>query len=118
MLLVLFSHMFGTEMTGWFLVAWILVGLLAIRIGFAVSRKVFPFSREIRAIWFERRQLAKRFDSYQWQKVFWLGLGFASYMVLSGELGTMGWVLTVSSLISGAGGVVIWWRRVATMEVP
>src|SRR5437763_1474237 len=41
----------------------------------ALLRHALPFSLEAKEIWRERRFIAKRHDSYQWQKLFWIGLG-------------------------------------------
>jgi len=116
-MLQLFFSFFGSAHNGWNLILWFLSLLLALRLIPAVVRKILPFSPATKAVWLKQRQLAKRFDSYQWQKVFWLGIGFASYMVLSGELSAMGWALTVCCLISGAIGSFIWRRRAAAVEV-
>jgi len=35
-----------------------------------VLRRVLPFSREVKTVWAERRALARRYDSYQWRKLF------------------------------------------------
>jgi len=116
-MLVLFSSFFGSANNGWGLILWILTALLALRLIPTMARQCISFSPGTKASWSERRQLAKRFDSYQWQKMFWLGIGFASYMVTSGELGVHGWVLTVCSLISGAVGIVMWRRSRAASVV-
>ena len=59
------------------------VGLLmALRVGPAVLRRVLPFSGEARDLWFGRRNMAKLNDSYQWQKLFWIGLGMMPYACL------------------------------------
>ena len=116
-MLVLFSSFFGRAYDGWDLILWVLGVLLALRLIPAMARHFFSFSPATKAVWSERRQLAKRFDSYQWQKMFWLGVGFASYMVTSGKLGVLGWEVTVSALISGAVGIVMWRRSPAASVV-
>jgi hypothetical protein len=82
--------------------------LLGLRVGPAVLRLVLPFSAEAKEIWSERRFLAKRYDSYQWQKLFWLGLGMLPYVVAArgtrlGELAVTG-----LCLIAGGVGQLIW----------
>jgi hypothetical protein len=94
---------------------WIDLGLfLALLIGLrvipAVLRKVLPFSTEAKQIWSDRRQIAKLHDSYQWQKLFWVGLGLLPYAVVDGGLRTGEWVLTVICLIGGGAGLLIWRR--------
>src|SRR5215470_16754697 len=59
--------------------------LIALRVVPALLRAVLPFSAETKGIWFQRRQIAKLHDSYQWQKLFWMGLGLlASAMIGDG----------------------------------
>jgi hypothetical protein len=78
-------------------------------------------SETTNAKWAERRQLALRFDSYQWQKLFWLGLGLAVYLLLSGRGPAEALALTVLSLIVGALGLLRWtWqlRQIARRTTP
>jgi hypothetical protein len=110
-MLPLFSRLFGTDAAGWCLVLWFLGVLFTLRLLPAVLRKGLPFSRELRTLWFERRQTAKRFDSYQWQKLIWFGIGLAGYAVLSGHSGGLVDALIVFCLLSGGVGVLLWRRR-------
>jgi hypothetical protein len=110
-MLPLFYRLFGKDDSGWYVVLWFIGVLLALRLLPAVFRKALPFSREVRDIWIERRKTAKRFDSYQWRKLIWLGIGLAGYAVLSGNSGGIVGALTVFCLISGGVGTLIWRRR-------
>ena len=112
-MLPLFYRLFGKDAPGWYLVLWFIGVLFALRLLPVVFRKALPFSREVRDVWIERRQTAKRFDSYQWRKLIWFGIGLAGYAVLSGNSGGMVGALTVFCLISGGVGVLIWRRRAA-----
>jgi hypothetical protein len=94
----------------WIDLALFLALLIGLRVGPAVLRKVLPFSAEAKQIWFNRRQIAKRHDSYQWQKLFWVGLGLLPYAVAGGGLRTGEWVLTAICLIGGGAGLLIWRR--------
>jgi hypothetical protein len=94
----------------WIDLAWFLALLIGLRVGPAVLRKLLPFSAEARQIWSDRRQIAKVHDSYQWQKLFWVGLGLLPYAVVGGGLRTGEAVLTVICLIGGAAGLLIWRR--------
>ena len=111
-MLPLFERFFGKDDPGWYLVLWFIGVLFALRLLPVVFRKELPFSQEVKDIWFERRQTAKRFDSYQWQKLIWFGIGLASYAELSGHSGSMIGALTAFCLISGGAGALIWRRRV------
>ena len=68
-MLPVFYQFFGNNHPGWYLVTWFLGVLCALRVLPAVFRKALPFSREVRDLWAERRQVAKHCDSYQWQKL-------------------------------------------------
>jgi hypothetical protein len=92
--------------------------LIGLRVGPAVLRKVPPFSTEAKQIWFDRRQVAKLHDSYQWQKLFWVGLGVLPYAAVSGGLRTGEWVLTAICLIGGGAGLLMWRRINAAPPAP
>lgn len=94
----------------WIDLALFLALLIGLRVIPAVLRKVLPFSAEAKQIWSDRRQIAKLHDSYQWQKLFWVGLGLLPYAVANGGLRTGEWVLTVICLIGGGAGLLIWRR--------
>ncbi len=61
--------------------------LVALRVVPAVLRRILPFSAEAKAIWAERRNIARQYDSYQWQKLFWIGLGLLPYAFIGRGLG-------------------------------
>jgi hypothetical protein len=83
----------------------------------ALLRGVLPFSAETRSIWIQRRQIAKLYDSYQWQKLFWIGLGLLAFAAVSGGLQTGEQVITGFCLIGGAAGLVLWKRNKAGVEI-
>jgi hypothetical protein len=84
--------------------------LIGLRVIPAVLRKLLPFSPEAKQIWSDRRQIAKRYDSYQWQKLFWVGLGLSPYSAVNGGLRTGEALLMVICLIGGGVGLLIWRR--------
>jgi hypothetical protein len=90
--------------------------LIGLRVGPAVLRKILPFSAEAKQIWSDRRQIAKLHDSYQWQKLFWVGLGLLPWAIAGGGLKTGEWVLTAMCLIGGGAGLLIW-RRINAAPV-
>src|SRR5688572_27482317 len=89
-----------------------LVILLALRIGPAILRRVMPVSVAVKEEWARRRQLAKNFDSYQWQKLFWIGLG----LLFAPKSATSEWVITWCCLAGGALGLILWFRRASAMR--
>ena len=113
----LFSRLCNNEYHVWCVTGLFLGILVSLRLVTAILRKLVPFSSEVRVIWAERRQLAKRFDSYQWQKLFWLGVGMACYAVVSERVGGVVDVLILLCLIGGGIGVLTWVRRSARIAV-
>jgi hypothetical protein len=96
-------------------IAVFLVTLAALRVLPAIARRILPFSAELRSEWAERRQLAVRYDSYQWQKLLWIGLGLGGYLLLTDETAPAPLVLATVSIIGGALGLFVWRRRLAQM---
>jgi hypothetical protein len=87
------------------------VGLLvALRVGPAVLRHVLPFSADAKEIWAVRRNIAKLHDSYQWQKLFWIGLGLLPYAVIGNGLSNGELVVMLFCLIGGSLGLLFWYR--------
>jgi hypothetical protein len=91
------------------------IGLLVLlRVVPAVLRRVLPFSGETKKLWAERRNIAKRHDSYQWQKLFWIGLGLLPYAFISDGLRNGELAVTLFCLIGGIAGLLFWRRVDAT----
>jgi hypothetical protein len=86
--------------------------LIALRVVPAVLRgtHALPFSDEAKNIWAERRNIAKQHDSYQWQKLFWIGLGLLPYMLIGDGLKNGELVVTFICLIGGGAGLLLWRR--------
>ena len=92
--------------------------LILVRLVPAVLRKLLPFSTQVRTIWSERRMLAKRFDSYQWQKLFWIGAGWAGSAGFSGCLGNREGIMALTCVACGGAGLWIWMRRALPGRAP
>jgi len=87
------------------------IGLLVVlRVVPAMLRRALPFSVEAKKVWAERRNIAKQHDSYQWQKLFWIGLGLLSYAVIGDGLRNGELVVTSICLIGGSAGLLVWCR--------
>jgi xanthosine utilization system XapX-like protein len=101
-------RVYGEEPPAWAWVLWFLGILVALRIVPLIARRLLPFSDAVRATWFERRQLSRHYDSYQWRKLFWIGAGLAVHTMRSDRLQAAPIVLAVIFLISGALGLAAW----------
>jgi hypothetical protein len=101
----------------WIALALFVALLIGLRVGPALLRAVLPFSAEAKAIWFQRRQIAKQHDSYQWQKLFWIGLGLLAFAVIGGGLRAGEQVITAFCLIGGVAGLLLWRRSKAAVEM-
>jgi hypothetical protein len=103
-----YLQLFGGESAPWKLAAFFLAILAALRIVPGVLRRLLPFSREVKAVWAERRALAKRYDSYQWRKLFGLGLGWLAYLLSTGKDRDLALFLAVGCVLAGALGLAFW----------
>jgi hypothetical protein len=92
------------------LASWLVGVLLALRLVPVVLRKLLPFSQSAIAVWAQRRQIAKRFDSYQWRKLVWFGIGLSAYAVSSSDLGDTT-AYTVFCVAGGVLGMLVWAQR-------
>jgi hypothetical protein len=108
----------GSEQMGWALIPFFLSVLIALRVVPLVLRKCIPFSSSAQDVWYERRQLAKRFDSYQWQKLFWIGLGLLLYTFQSSRQSVPLLTVTFVSLLAGLLGQLVWRYRATQREDP
>jgi len=101
----------GSSIAGWSVILWFAAVLVALRVVPAVLRKLLPFSRALSTAWAERRMMAKRFDSYQWRKLFWIGVGLGTYVVHDNQRGWPIVALVLFCLVGGAAGLLIYRRR-------
>ncbi len=103
----------GADEHGWTFAALFLAILVLLRVFPAVLRHTLPFSVEATAIWAERRNIAKRYDSYQFQKLFWFGLGLLPYAAIGGGLRNGELTVTLICLTCGGAGLLLWQRTAA-----
>lgn len=89
--------------------------LIALRLAPVVLRRALPFSPEAKEIWKQRRFIAKRYDSYQWQKLFWIGLGLLPYAFIGSGLRNGEMMLVTICLMGGGLGLFIW-RKIRATE--
>jgi hypothetical protein len=112
-----FSALSGGRDGVWTSLALFIGLLVALRVASAVLRRVLPFSIEAKKLWFERRHITKQHDSYQWQKLFWIGLGLLPYAVIGDGLRTGELVVTFICLVGGGAGLLLWRRTNAAHSV-
>jgi hypothetical protein len=106
-ILPVFRTVGGAPDQVWISLALFLGLLVLLRVGPAVLRHALPFSAEAKTIWAERRNIAKQHDSYQWQKLFWIGLGLLAYMMIGNGLRMGELLVTVLCLIGGGTGLML-----------
>lgn len=100
----------------WVLVPVLAAIFLALRVIPAIARKLLPFSKSAQEVWVQRRTIAKRYDSYQWQKLLGFGLGLALYTGLSAQFSTARVALSTLCLICGAIGTIRWHKTSRQVE--
>jgi uncharacterized membrane protein YfcA len=95
----------------WMLTALLLAMLLGVKLIAAVARRVLSGSSMVRSHWEWRRKLARYYDSYQWRKLLWFGIG----IVIGGVVGSPGtraqWVLGIACTAAGAVAEIFWRRH-------
>ena len=99
--------------TGWVFIFWFIGMLICLRVVPAVFRKLFPLSHEVQTAWMERRTLTKVYDSYQWKKLSWFGIGLLAYVFSSVTLDTPIFAVALFCLLGGGVGVLFWKKRTA-----
>jgi hypothetical protein len=105
-----YAAWFGPE-GGWGLVVWFVAVLAALRLACMVLRRIVPASPQVQGAWGERRVLAKKFDSYQWRKLVWFGIGLCAYIAVAGRAGAATGALATFCLIGGVLGELAWRRQ-------
>ncbi len=108
----------GVEPRGWRMLAALLFVLVLLRIIPGVIRKLIPFPASLRAAWSERRQLAKRFDSYQWRKLTGVGIGLALYVLWPGRTHPAELAVAFLCVLAGMLGSLVWRRHRAQVVRP
>jgi hypothetical protein len=106
-----YFHLPGGNGAAWKLFVFFLAILVALRLVPGILRRVLPFSHGVKTVWADRRTLAKRYDSFQWRKLFGFGLGWFIYLRVSGESWTAARFLAGACLVAGALGLAFWHRQ-------
>jgi hypothetical protein len=113
----LFSRLTNGDTSASHLWLFFLAVLAALKVVPAVLRKLMPVSQETKAHWFKLRVIAKRYDSYQWRKLLWIGLGLVAYAVVRGGVSPAQGLLGAVSIVAGSLGEYAWRRALRTDRV-
>ena len=111
-----FMVLAGNPDSVWSCVGLFLLLLIGLRVGPALLRFALPFSKDVKEMWRKRRFISKEYDSFQWQKLFWIGLGMVPHAVAGAGLGLGGWVLAAFCLVGGGAGLAFWINAQRTMQ--
>jgi hypothetical protein len=114
--LPLASYFGGQSVSTRTLVLFLVLALFMMRLVPTAIRKLVPFPRAIQQIWADRRQLAKRYDSYQWRKVLWIGAGLSLYMVFSGQFPAPAVGVSALCVLAGIAGQARWQAVISQTE--
>ncbi len=99
--------------SGWIVAIGLLLLMFSLRIVPVFVRRLLPLSPEVKAVWSERRNIAKRYDSFQWQKLFFVGLGLVCYMLISREFATSAVAVSTFCIVFGAIGLIRWYTQLS-----
>jgi hypothetical protein len=98
----------GESVSVWAATAYLLLVLAALRVATKALRLILPASADLRSIWDERRRLGKYYDSYQWRKLLWVGVGMAAYIIGAHHTARSQVVVSALCVAGGAAGLVRW----------
>jgi hypothetical protein len=98
--------------------ALLLAMLFAIKLFAGVSRKLAPASTLVRSHWEWRRNLARYYDSYQWRKLLWFGVGILVGGALHWSETTPQWLLGLACVVAGAVAEIMWRRHRLSLDPP
>jgi hypothetical protein len=115
-LIPLFQRLAGTGKPPWSFLLFFLCLLVLLRLVPLVLRKVLPFSKELQDAWFSQRALSKQYDSFQWRKLFWIGLGLGAYMAIYRQHTLTYGLIAAVCIAGGAAGLWIAHSLTARMQ--
>lgn len=102
------SRLGSDNPSAWRVLLSLLSILLLMRVVPALLRRFVPCSDEVRAMWCGQRRLAKLYDSYQWRKLLWIGLGLVLHAVFSDRVVPADVEVSAVCLLGGALGWARW----------
>jgi hypothetical protein len=110
------ARWWGVNISWWELILLFLAALVLLRVAPMLPRRALPFSKAVRAAWFDQRQLAKRYDSYQWAKLLWIGMGIGAHAIYAERLRGQEGALALVCILAGGLGTVMWLRAQAAVR--
>ena len=116
-LLVLVVGDLSPAASPWTMTAYLLVLLFAIKVFASVARKAVAPSSLVRSHWEWRRNLARYYDSFQWRKLLWFGIGILLAGALRWPETRTEWIVGLSCVVAGAAAEVFW-RRLGLSIAP
>jgi hypothetical protein len=114
----IYNLLFGELGSNWNAILFFLGVLALLRLGTAVIRKLIPMSAELREAWSLRRRMAKYYDSYQWRKLTWFGIGLGLYQLFEGQSQPPYEMIALFCLLSGFAGMLTWHAVAADSSLP
>ena len=111
---ILFVHAVGAVnplASAWAMSAYFMAMLFAIKVFAAVSRRVVPVSQMVRSHWEWRRTLARYYDSHQWRKLLWFGIGIMLGDAPHWPVTTAQWILGLACVAAGVAAEIVWRRH-------
>lgn len=91
----------------WTIIPFLLLVLFFLRLIPAIVRRFLPVSADVKRIWAERRETGRRYDSCQWRKLLWIGLGVLIYMATYRDLRSALIFVAMVCLVGGFTGLSI-----------
>jgi hypothetical protein len=118
---ILFVHAVGVVnplASAWAMSAYFMAMLFAIKVFAAVSRRVVPVSQMVRSHWEWRRTLARNYDSHQWRKLLWFGIGIILGDAPRWAETTAQWFLGLACVAAGVAAEIVWRRHCLCIAPP
>lgn len=116
MLLPVYEFLVGPGGPVYAFVAFLLMALFLLKLSISILRKPVRMSPVLREALDVRRRTAKYYDSFQWRKLLWIGIGLTAYILLMGPY-PIGYLLVAFFCIAGGAAGTVIWRRIEADEM-
>jgi hypothetical protein len=102
----------------WTMSAYALAMLFGAKAFAAVLRRIVPASTVVRTHWEWRRTLARHYDSYQWRKLLWFGIGIMMADAPRWPHTTAPLALGLACIAAGVAAEIVWRRHRLSITPP